>query len=60
MYAERQIHGRIYQARPDVMAVCHNHSAATIPFGVTNVPMRPIFHMGSVIGSHVPDVGHRR
>lgn len=54
MYAERQIHGRIYQARPDVMAVCHNHSAATIPFGVTNVPMRPIFHMGSVIGSHVP------
>jgi ribulose-5-phosphate 4-epimerase/fuculose-1-phosphate aldolase len=54
MYAERAIHGGIYQARPDVMSVCHNHSAATIPFGVTNVPMRPIFHMGSVIGAHVP------
>jgi len=54
MYAERQIHGRIYQARPDVMAVCHNHSAATIPFGVSDVLMRPIFHMGSMIGSHVP------
>jgi HCOMODA/2-hydroxy-3-carboxy-muconic semialdehyde decarboxylase len=54
MYAERAIHGGIYQARPDVMAVCHNHSAATIPFGVTSVPMRPIFHMGSVIGAHVP------
>jgi ribulose-5-phosphate 4-epimerase/fuculose-1-phosphate aldolase len=54
MYAERPIHGRIYQARPDVMSVCHNHSAATIPFGVTSVPMRPIFHMGSVIGTNVP------
>jgi HCOMODA/2-hydroxy-3-carboxy-muconic semialdehyde decarboxylase len=54
MYAERAIHGSIYQARPDAMAVCHNHSAATIPFGVTNVPMRPIFHMGSVIGARVP------
>jgi ribulose-5-phosphate 4-epimerase/fuculose-1-phosphate aldolase len=54
MYAERAIHGGIYRARPDVMSVCHNHSAATIPFGVTSVPMRPIFHMGSVIGKHVP------
>jgi ribulose-5-phosphate 4-epimerase/fuculose-1-phosphate aldolase len=54
MYAERQIHGKIYTARPDVNAVCHNHSAATIPFGVTKTPMKPIFHMGSVIGSDVP------
>lgn len=54
MYAERQIHGKIYTARADVNAVCHNHSAATIPFGVTNVPMKPIFHMGSVIGSDIP------
>jgi ribulose-5-phosphate 4-epimerase/fuculose-1-phosphate aldolase len=54
MYAERQIHGKIYTARPDVMAVCHNHSAATIPFGVTKTKLKPIFHMGSVIGSEVP------
>jgi HCOMODA/2-hydroxy-3-carboxy-muconic semialdehyde decarboxylase len=54
MYAERQIHGKIYTARPDVMAVCHNHSQATIPFGVTKTKMKPIFHMGSVIGSDVP------
>ncbi|MFN2460385.1 MAG: class II aldolase/adducin family protein [Candidatus Velthaea sp.] len=53
-YAERPIHGRIYAARPDVDAVCHNHATATIPFGVTGVPLRPIFHMASVIGSHVP------
>jgi ribulose-5-phosphate 4-epimerase/fuculose-1-phosphate aldolase len=54
MYAERQIHGRAYQARPDVNSVCHNHSAATIPFGASDVPLRPIFHMGSVIGRQVP------
>ncbi len=54
MYAERPIHGRVYQARPDVQAVCHNHSPATIPFGVSDEPLRPIFHMGSVIGKHVP------
>ena len=54
MYAERHIHGKIYRARPDVHAVCHNHSASIIPFGVTSVPLRPIFHMGSVIGANVP------
>ncbi len=54
MYAERPIHGRIYAARPDVHAVCHNHSPATIPFGTTATPLRPILHMGSVIGNDVP------
>jgi HCOMODA/2-hydroxy-3-carboxy-muconic semialdehyde decarboxylase len=53
-YAERQIHGRIYASRPDVNAVCHNHAPATIPFGASSDRLRPIFHMGSVIGKHVP------
>ena len=34
-YLERFIHGAIYEARPDVHAVVHNHSPSTIPFGVT-------------------------
>lgn len=54
MYAERAIHSRIYAARPDVNSVCHNHSPATIPFGVTKVAMRPIFHMGAIIGPQPP------
>jgi ribulose-5-phosphate 4-epimerase/fuculose-1-phosphate aldolase len=53
-YSERAIHGSIYQARPEVMAVVHHHSPATIPFGVTGTPVRPIFHMASVIGSEIP------
>lgn len=61
MYAERAIHGRIYAARPDVQAICHNHAPATIPFGVTGAPLRPIFHMAAVIGASVPvwDIAER-
>lgn len=54
MYAERPIHGGVYQARPDVQAVIHNHSMAVIPYGVTNTPLRPIFHLAAIIGEQVP------
>ncbi len=54
MYAERQIHGSIYQARPEVRAVCHNHAHDLIPFGVTGTTLQPVMHMASVIGDEVP------
>ncbi len=54
MYAERPIHGAIYETRPDVHAVIHNHSLAVIPFGVTKTPLRPILHLAAVIGQQVP------
>lgn len=54
LYAERAIHGSIYEARADVQAVCHNHSMPLIPFGVTGKEMRAIFHLGAVIGERVP------
>jgi HCOMODA/2-hydroxy-3-carboxy-muconic semialdehyde decarboxylase len=38
-YVERFIHGAAYEARPDVMAVIHNHSPGVIPFGVTGRKM---------------------
>ena len=52
---ERFIHGEVYKARPEVMAVVHNHSPSVIPFSVTGVPMRPIFHMAAFIGDGVPN-----
>jgi HCOMODA/2-hydroxy-3-carboxy-muconic semialdehyde decarboxylase len=52
---ERFIHGEVYKARPDVMAVVHNHSPSVIPFSVTGVPMRPIYHMASFIGEGIPN-----
>jgi HCOMODA/2-hydroxy-3-carboxy-muconic semialdehyde decarboxylase len=53
-YAERYIHGAVYEARPDVRAVVHNHSPGVIPFGVTGVPLRPIMHMCASMGHEVP------
>jgi HCOMODA/2-hydroxy-3-carboxy-muconic semialdehyde decarboxylase len=53
-YTERFIHGAIYKARPDVMAVVHFHAPEVIPFGVTSVPLRPIFHMAAFLGEGVP------
>ncbi len=54
MYGERVIHGCIYQARPDVHAVCHHHSPSILPFCVTGVALEPVFHMGPVMGQVVP------
>jgi HCOMODA/2-hydroxy-3-carboxy-muconic semialdehyde decarboxylase len=54
LYLERFIHGEIYKARPEVNSVVHHHSAAVIPFGVTNVPLRPVYHMAAFVGQGVP------
>ncbi len=53
-YTERFIHGEIYKARPDVMAVVHCHCSEVIPFANTTVPLQPMHHMGSFIGAGVP------
>jgi ribulose-5-phosphate 4-epimerase/fuculose-1-phosphate aldolase len=53
-YAERAIHGAVYEARPEVMAVCHNHAPSVIPFTVTGAPLRPIFHMAAPVGADIP------
>jgi len=53
-YLERFIHGSIYKARPDVMAVVHSHSPSIIPFGVTPQKLRPVFHMSGFLGDDVP------
>src|SRR5262249_24333844 len=54
LFAERVIHGCIYEARPDVMAVCHHHAAAVLPFTIANVPIVPVFHLGAATGEDMP------
>jgi ribulose-5-phosphate 4-epimerase/fuculose-1-phosphate aldolase len=55
-YNERYIHGEIYKARPDVMAVVHNHAPAVVPFSCTSrASLKPIFHMSAFIGLGVPN-----
>ena len=53
-YMERVIHGAVYMARPDVHAVTHHHARAVLPFATGAAPLRPVFHMASVIGHDVP------
>jgi HCOMODA/2-hydroxy-3-carboxy-muconic semialdehyde decarboxylase len=53
-YSEKFIHGEIYKARPDVKAIVHNHSPAVIPFSVTGVEIRPLYHMSAFTGAGVP------
>ena len=44
----------IYKARPDVVSVVHNHSPSVIPFGISNVPIKPVYHMSAFIGEGLP------
>jgi ribulose-5-phosphate 4-epimerase/fuculose-1-phosphate aldolase len=54
MYSERYIHGQIYKARPDVMAVVHTHAPPLIPFGIVNVPLKPVYHRAAFLAGGVP------
>ncbi len=54
LYAERVIHGCIYQARPDVMAVVHHHAPAVMPFAIAGKPIVPVFHLGAAVGEDIP------
>jgi len=53
-YGERMIHGAVFENRPEIMAVVHNHSYEVLPFGITGMPMRPVIHVASVIGQNIP------
>jgi len=54
LFTERFIHGSIYRARPDVKAVVHSHSPTVIPFGISDVPLKPVFHLGAFLYGGVP------
>jgi HCOMODA/2-hydroxy-3-carboxy-muconic semialdehyde decarboxylase len=54
IYNEAFIHGQIYKARPDVQAIVHSHSPSVIPFSVSSVPFRAVFHNSSFLGDSVP------
>jgi ribulose-5-phosphate 4-epimerase/fuculose-1-phosphate aldolase len=59
-YSERFIHAAIYKARPDVNAIVHNHSRSVIPFGVSSVAIKPVFHNAAFIGAGLPIFDIRR
>jgi ribulose-5-phosphate 4-epimerase/fuculose-1-phosphate aldolase len=54
VFLERFIHAEIYRARPDVMSVVHTHSPGVIPFSVSKVPLRAMYHNPSFLAAGVP------
>jgi ribulose-5-phosphate 4-epimerase/fuculose-1-phosphate aldolase len=54
LFLERFIHSEIYKARPDVMAVVHTHSLGVIPFTVSQVPLRPMYHNAAFLAAGAP------
>ncbi len=53
-FLERFIHGEIYKARPDVMAVVHSHSPSVVPFGLVRAKMQAMFHNAAFLAAGVP------
>src|ERR1700692_1720901 len=54
VFLERFIHGEIYKARPDVMAVVHTHSPGVIPFSVSQTTLRPMYHNAAFLAAGAP------
>jgi HCOMODA/2-hydroxy-3-carboxy-muconic semialdehyde decarboxylase len=54
LFFERVIHGEVYKARPDVMAVVHNHSPSLIPFCNSDTRLRPMVGNAAFLGEGAP------
>jgi HCOMODA/2-hydroxy-3-carboxy-muconic semialdehyde decarboxylase len=54
LYGERVIHGEIYKARPEVNAVCHHHASSILPFCISGMELKPVYHLGATLGASVP------
>jgi HCOMODA/2-hydroxy-3-carboxy-muconic semialdehyde decarboxylase len=53
-FIERYLHGEIFRARPDVMAVAHSHSPSVIAFGLSGTPMQAMYHNAAFLAAGVP------
>ena len=54
-YLERFIHAAIFEQRPDVMAICHNHAESILPFSISrSARLQAVIHSAAVLGDDVP------
>jgi HCOMODA/2-hydroxy-3-carboxy-muconic semialdehyde decarboxylase len=55
-YSERFIHGAVFEARPEINSVVHNHSPNVVPFSVLKKQcFCAVMHMAAPIGRDVPN-----
>ena len=53
-YSERYIHGEIYKARPEIMAILHAHTPELVTFASSSVKLRPVLNTALFIGDGLP------
>lgn len=53
-YSERFIHQGILKRYPSQISVVHSHNLDVIPFGISEVPFQPTYHMAGFVGEEVP------
>ena len=53
-YIERYIHSEMYKRYPDVNSVIHAHAPDVLPYAISGVPLKPVFHMPGFLGTDVP------
>ncbi len=54
LFFERAIHGQMYEARPEINAVVHTHSASVLPFTITENKLIPVINEAVLIGTDIP------
>lgn len=58
-YSERFIHGEIFKRFPSVHCVIHSHAEEVLPYIVTGIKLRPVYHMAGFLadeGARVFDI----
>src|ERR1700681_3753718 len=46
LYGKRVIPGEIYKARPEVNAVSPHHAPSILPFCISGMELKPVYHLG--------------
>ncbi|ETN45056.1 uncharacterized protein HMPREF1541_09932 [Cyphellophora europaea CBS 101466] len=53
-YIERYIHSEMYKRYPEVNSVIHAHAPEVLPYAISGVPLKPVFHMPAFLGLDIP------
>jgi 3-hydroxy-2-methylpyridine-4,5-dicarboxylate 4-decarboxylase len=53
-YGERFIHSGVLKGRPDINSVIHGHASPVLPYGLTGVSLKPVYHMSAFLGEGAP------
>lgn len=50
-YSERFIHGEIFRKYPGANCVIHSYAEEVLPFVISNIKLKAVYHMGGFLGS---------